>query len=366
MLTSNKNTPVVLSVIASVVLCANAYASTANVKIVGTIDGYVPLSKRSLSAANSSPTEKHVLFQKIELSTDAQNWLAQHADDVTQPQPLSIAARSELPTQVQLGMNNVPVLDQGRHGTCVTFAVGGALNAAKGSEDYVSELCNLELGSYLEQKDSSHYSGWDGSWGDVVLKQIDDYGVISIAAQRNNGCAGVYEYPRDNGKDTGRPMSAKDFTSRSDYIMKTISYKTLATHADAFTDKMSTPGVLIKIKQALNNGHRLTFGTLLDVAVGSNGAVGTYKVRNDTWMMTPEIRKDAKTKGKIDAGHEMVITGYDDNAVVIGPDHTKQVGVLTLRNSWGSDAGDSGNYYMTYAHFRILADEVYEIVPASK
>jgi hypothetical protein len=147
--------------------------------------------------------------------------------------------------------------------------------------------------------------------------------------------------------------------------MNTLSFNTLSTHADAFSDKdMAATGTLLKIKQALNNGHRVTFGTLLDVSIGHNGAVGTYKVRNDTWMVTPQVRQDAKN-GSIEAGHEMIITGYDDNAVAVGPDGSKQVGILTLRNSWGSDAGDNGNYYLTYAHFRLLADESYEIIPAA-
>ncbi len=363
MITSNKNKQLVLSVIASMVFSAGACAG--NVKIVGTIDGYVPVKEpSSLTARNESP-EKHILFQKVELSPEAQTWLAQHADDTSVPHTIT-AGDSALPTQVQLDMNDVPVLDQGQHGTCVTFAVSGALDAARGKEDYVSQLCNLELGAYLEKQDPTHDSGWDGSWGDVVLDQVRDYGIISMVSQRSNGCAGKYEYPRNNSRDTGHPMPTDEFAKYSENIMKDISYKTLAGHEDAFSSKVNTPTVLMQIKQALNKGHRLTFGTLLDVSVGHNGALGTYKVKYDTWMMTPEIRKDAQTKGKIEAGHEMIITGYDDNAVVMGPDHTKQIGVLTLRNSWGSDAGDNGAYYMTYAHFRVLADEVYEIIPAEK
>lgn len=357
-----KNKQIALSILASVVLGSNTYADTANIKIVGTIDGYIPLKTHTLLSTNDSGVEKHILFQKIALSPEAKSWLAQHTD--YSEKPMAMNDEATLPTKVELGMNDVPVLDQGRHGTCVTFATTGALDAARGKEDYISQLCNLELGSYLEQSDSKHYSGWAGSWGDIVLNQINDYGIISLATQHKDGCAGVYDYPLSVESDTGKPMSTEEFASHSEKIMKSISFKTIASHEDAYSDK-STPATIVQqIKQALNHGHRVTFGSLLDVGVGHNGAVGTYKVNNDTWMMTPQIRDDAK-KGIIEAGHEMIITGYDNNAVVMGPDHIKQTGIFILRNSWGSHAGDNGNYYMTYAHFKTLAHEAYEIIPAS-
>lgn len=364
MMISTKKKLAALSLISSAVVAANAFAGTENIKIVGTLDGYVPLGNPNSLTAVENIAGKHITFQKIELSPAAKQWLAKHADDTT-VRPQMLTADAALPTQVQLGMNDVPVLDQGRHGSCVTFASSGALDAARGKEDYISQLCNLELGAYLESQDEKHYSGWDGSWGDVVLNQIKDYGIINMTSQRQEGCAGVYEYPRDTASNKGKPMPADEFTARSEKIMDTISFKTLSTHADAFSDSANAaPNTLLKIKQALNNGHRVTFGTLLDTKLGHNGAVGTYKVKNDTWMVTPEVIKDAK-EGTIEAGHEMIITGYDDNAVAVGPNGAKQIGVLTLRNSWGSFAGDNGNYYLTYAHFRLLADESYEIIPAS-
>jgi C1A family cysteine protease len=47
------------------------------------------------------------------------------------------SSRVDLPSSVNLGMNNVPVLDQGRHGTCATFATTAAVDAALGQGDYV-------------------------------------------------------------------------------------------------------------------------------------------------------------------------------------------------------------------------------------
>lgn len=77
-------------------------------------------------------------------------------------------------------------------------------------------------------------------------------------------------------------------------------------------------------------------------------------------MLLPEIEQDAD-QGLINAGHEMIITGYDDDAIVTGPYGTVNKGLLTLRNSWGSYAGDHGNYYMSYDHFKTLALEAQAI-----
>ena len=78
--------------------------------------------------------------------------------------PVLRAPKDGLSSSIDLGMNNVPVLDQGSHGTCVTFATTAAVDAVLGKGDYVSQLCNLELGATLEQ--FGYYpSGWDGSFG---------------------------------------------------------------------------------------------------------------------------------------------------------------------------------------------------------
>jgi C1A family cysteine protease len=57
-------------------------------------------------------------------------------------------------------------------------------------------------------------------------------------------------------------------------------------------------------------------------------------------------------------GHEMVIIGYDDNAISTDRDMKVHHGLLTLRNSWGDKAGDHGNYYMSYDFFKKFAMEV--------
>jgi C1A family cysteine protease len=58
------------------------------------------------------------------------------------------------------------------------------------------------------------------------------------------------------------------------------------------------------------------------------------------------------------AGHEMIIIGYDDNAIAVDQDGNSHQGLLFLRNSMGDDVGDNGNNYMSYDFFEKFVDEV--------
>ena len=66
---------------------------------------------------------------------------------------------------------------------------------------------------------------------------------------------------------------------------------------------------------------------------------------------------------KINAGHAIIVIGYNDNAVITNPiDNSRHKGVLKLRNSWGEKAGDHGDYYMSYDYFKLMAEESIEII----
>lgn len=96
--------------------------------------------------------------------------------------------------------------------------------------------------------------------------------------------------------------------------------------------------------------------------------LGHYKVDNDTFTLSNEIL-NYLLLNKIDilGGHEMVIYGYDDNACYTYKDNLldkkfqRNCGLLLLRNSWGSDAGDHGNYYMSYNYFINSVLELYAV-----
>ena len=328
--------------------------------------GSIPVVVTSTESNNLAPykTEQHRVFvEDIRLSDSAQRALKERFDDpsLTHNDLLDLNALN-LPARIDLGMNGTPVLDQGAHGSCVTFAITGALDALIAKGDYISQLCSLELGDYLKQKGKIRYSGWDGSTGPIVLNQLQEYGVVARRYQTEFGCAGVKRYPRSNEKNTGNPMSINEYSANALPLANFGRWESLIDINLAFTKNYNPTALLRDVKKHLREGNRITFGVLLDVDQGHVGALGTHKKNFDTWVLTPEIIRNAKT-GKIRAGHQMIIIGYDDQALVPTQNGQTSKGVFILRNSWGKAVGGGGNYYMSYAYFKALCVEAQVIRP---
>lgn len=345
--------------IASLGLLFSSFLQAQPVAVVGVIPVKISTTDNYGRAVAASKT---IVLQKIQLSPDAKRLLKSRiiALEAKAGQPPSRAVAA--PVRINLGMNGTPVLDQGAHGTCVTFANTGAIDAVIGKGDYVSQLCSLELGTYLVQKRLAYLSGWDGSWGTAVLGQLSKYGIFPKSYQLTYGCAGVKAYPLYTASNRGKPMSIAEYTANSKPLSYYASWVVLASANDTFSPNFNPALLLSKVKQYLVSGKRVTFGVLLDETQGSAGAVGTYKKRYDTWVLNPTIIAKAKN-GTLRSGHEMIIIGYDDLAVVRNSNGTLSRGLLILRNSWGVRAGDGGNYYMSYDYFKSLCDEATAIIP---
>lgn len=341
-----------------------ALAAEPSVKIDGVIPAVVTIHQTDGKGhlLQSAPEiKKEILLQHVTLSADAKKTLANRVDH---PVRLFAANQMAVPLQADAGMNGVPVLDQGVHGTCVTFATTAALDAMLGHTDYISQLCNLSLGFYLSLHDLSYPSGWDGSTNEVVLSQIKQYGIITMDYQQQNGCALVHKYPLMNPFSKGLPMKADKFTAVSQKIMNNLSWKSWLDTSEAFKQQVKMDEVLSNVKLAVSNGHRVVIATLIDEKAGQNGADGSFHARYDSWVLTPQIAKDARS-GSINAGHALVVTAYDDNAVITDSSNVQHKGVITLRNSWGAAVGDHGNYYMSYDYFLTLVMEVKELLPTA-
>ncbi len=335
-------------------------ALSQNIKIIGTKDVTVSQSSKRMRFSPLSHQRHTVKLLKIKLNQKGRaNLLKRLKANHQKPRfHMMSKAKSSYPEQLNLGMNNTPVLNQGMHGSCVTFANTGAIDALLAQGDYVSQLCSLTLGEYLSTVDKEYPSGWEGSWGGVVLDQLFQYGIVDKETQKSVGCAGMTLYPTYDMREPTDSMTPIQYGELSQPINKQLSWQALLSPEDAFGGKVNGEALLSSVKQSLNQGNRLTFGVLLDTNVNQVGAVGTYHARHDTWMMTPAIEDDVRNN-KIDAGHEMIIIGYDDKAAVTDPTSGKlQRGLLVLRNSWSTDAGDNGNYYMTYDYFKTMTDEL--------
>lgn len=339
------------------IFLTSGVAIAQDIQLVGSFEQPVnrPNTTPRLMAA---PGIQHITLLKFQLSEKAQYTVHHRIEKTMNEAHKPLLSLSRHPRQVQLGMSNVPVLDQAGHGSCVTFANTAAIDAALNKGDYISQLCLLQLGRYLENN-AYIPSGWDGSLGGIVLNQIDTFGLVSKAQQSANGCGGLTEYPHGEVDPTSA-MSVEQYHQISEKLDQVVWFPLIDLNRVA-SDKTDMDTLLNHVKDALNEGDRLTFGVLLpDVELGFAGAVGAHHGLFDSWVLTPEIAADIE--GKLDfAGHEMVITGYNDDAIAIDLQGHVHAGLLTLRNSWGKNIGDKGNFYMSYDYFKALAVEVQQI-----
>ena len=318
----------------------------------------VTKSQPGLAAGKST---KQVTIMRVTLSDTEKQALAHRASFKG-----TSLTTSTLPASIQLGMNGVPVLDQGRHGSCVTFATSAAVDAVLGKGDYMSQLCNLELGTHLE-KYGYTFSGWDGSYGPTVLNQITTFGIVSKATEKEKSCANVSEYPLNDESNKGNELSLTEFKSISENLTNKMYWLHLYSNDQLFdwktAKKDEMTNVLINVKTALAKGNRVTFGVFLILnGTCHAGACAKHNAEGDTWALTDDYDTPPYEVG----GHEMVITGYDDNAIAYEDSGKAHKGLLTLRNSWGADVGDQGNYYMSYDYFVKYANEAQVIVGMSK
>lgn len=342
----------ILSIILSLLVSSQVFAED-GLTMVGTSEQSI-----SVTHANTLLPQglKEVKVIEYELSDTLQEQLYQQAQRrLSQTVPNIATQNSSLPKKVQLGMANVPVLDQGLHGTCSAFAVTAAVDALLKRGHYVSELCLLQLGNYLhDQQDGP--SGWDGGNGERHLSRIKQYGIISMANQHLYGCGGYRLYPAyyftpSNG------MSPNDYAQMSNSAMtKNLKWKTIDRSPYLRRDIASTL-FLQQIKMALHSGSRLVVSMLLPKNYWySLGATGKYHFWNDTWVLTSDIAEELKHEKRM-AGHEMVLTGYDDTAKALDSAGHVHQGLFKVRSSWSALVGDWGDFYISYDYAEILLHE---------
>lgn len=314
------------------------------------------------------PPKKTVMLMKIKLTAQQKQVLSQAPNNKLRTAAQPTFSGFNLPHQYDRGMNGTPVLDQGMHGACTTFATTAAVDALLGKGDYISQLCQLSLGSYFEQNGYLP-SGWDGTSGAYALNQIIGFGIINKSNQKAKSCGKLNDYPLTNPYNTGSPMSLEEFKNTSENLNEQLDWESILTFNQRFEwgsrgSTTQADALLMEVKKtiALRKPYmdtRVTFGTLLPLDYCEVGACARYHVNNDTWALTNAIMQDQKHNY---GGHEMIIIGYNDDAIAIDNEGKSHQGLLILRNSWGSEAGDQGNYYMTYDFFKQFVLEVQKIM----
>lgn len=333
---------------------------------------------------------------KLRLSDAARDQIIQRIEMVKKNPYISKQVISSdnnviLPPSVQLGMNGVPVFDQGwEWGTCDTFAITEAIDALYSlrGDQAISQICYLQLTRSLYPT-SMGINWWDSGWEFLELMTLEHYGYWTQQDQKNiqiNGkpaCGGLDKYPassdsafidlpsfsdpndlrqkimqqqqKDGG--IGEPMSISVFQQHSNRLFKNSDWNMITNDPSLQPDQ-----VLQQIKISLSQGNRLVFSMYLDAYLNDHarnmGALAFYNEKQDTWVLTQQIETDIQLHPENFVGHDMVITGYDDNTCVSYIDEgqiKQECGLLKIRNSGGEQLGDHGDFYMSYDYFRALA-----------
>ena len=213
----------------------------------------------------------------------------------------SFLRKLTLPTIVDLRPKDGPIENQGSLGSCTGHALAGALQFLElKNGDPVDPYSRLFIyfNERLEEGTTDEDAGADIRDG---IKTLAKYGVCSET---------YWPYIEDKFKD--RPPLLAYQKAKPVEISE---YKSLST--------------LMQIKSVLASGYPVVFGIIVydsfeSEEVAKNGIV-------------PMPGKDDGCIG----GHAVTMVGYDDNKKCV-----------IVRNSWGTDWGDKGYFYLPYDYVK--------------
>lgn len=220
-------------------------------------------------------------------------------------------SKSDLPKKVDLRDKQSPVYNQLSLGSCTA-------NAICGQFDHKHCLVN---GKFINPSRLFLYYNEREMEGTVH----DDSGAYirdGIKSAAKHGICTEATYPYNINKFTEKPP-AHCYSEALNY--QTLSYERIAT--------------LLQLKQALAQGHSISFGFSV------YESFQTEKVAK-----TGKMRKPRKTE-RLLGGHAVLAVGYDDSK--------KHV---IVKNSWGTEWGDNGYFYMPYSYITpTLTDDFWVI-----
>lgn len=287
------------------------------------------------------PTETSI---KYPLSTKAYELLQSR---IKEPKLTpALTSTQHLPEQKQLGMNNVPVLNQKTLPNEAVFASTAAIDALLGKGDFISQHCLFMLENYIDS-----FNQGIGFTLKHSLSRLENYGYILKQHQKEAGCENVEQF-----------IGFKNYNKLSrDLAREDIVWFPILDLNKTLNERTNTEQTLKEIQTAISQGQRVAISFLtFKNEFSSLGVAGTYHTPNDTWLLTATMKREL-AYFPILFLHSIVITGYDNNAIAVDTDGQKHQGLLTLRGSWGAGQGDHGDFYMSYDYFRVLVLEAQQI-----
>ncbi len=247
---------------------------------------------------------------------------ADESDEIKAITKKEIIAFDKSETAKDLTMNNVPVLDQGQHGTCVTFATTAALDALLEQGDFIDQQCTLAHSFFL----GNNY--WEGArQAAEIITPLKTHGIV------------------EQGKCTDKYPAPSVKINTEDYTALVNADVTIETVESSYNRNLK----LQDIRNSIDNGKRIALGFMVKANSDPISVRGFDTVidgkTNKGGLWACKLEGNSKNYcGFAFAGHEVVVVGYDDGQEL-----------LKIRNSWGNSVGDNGDYYMSYDFFNAMS-----------
>jgi hypothetical protein len=215
--------------------------------------------------------------------------------------------------------DQTPIEDQGQEGACSAFA----LNGAQMVRDYIVS------GSYLVGSKQQFYrceTAHDGDPGQ------DNGSTITTSAwvYKNVGIAPESMYPYSEPLAQAVPTNVLTAATKDESLID--------TQLDA-ADENTT---IANMKAALANLYPVRLGFTVYESFMDTGSDGN--------MPAPS--------GAVAGGHAVCSIGYDDNHT---GNYDGSTGAFYFRNSWGTDWGNNGHFWMPYTYFSNTDDGVGDV-----
>ncbi|NOZ12466.1 MAG: hypothetical protein GXO69_02315 [Acidobacteria bacterium] len=224
-----------------------------------------------------------------------------------------------LPASVDNSAFLPPVDSQGGQGSCVAWAVGYYMrseleNYALGRTDSAQKSLDCNRFSPAFLYDMIHSPGDNGAYYTDAFEALATF-----------GCCSWDTMPYTDTDYTRWPTEAA--------FMESMRYRTGADNSTAnyYYEDMKTDSNLNDIKQLLANGKAVIISIFVYTPYNS------LNENNDEYTIANGLA------GTMGGGHAQCVIGYDDNHQT-----ADGMGAFRVVNSWGTNWGDHGFYWISY------------------
>lgn len=226
-----------------------------------------------------------------------------------------------------------PVGDQGKQGSCVGWATAyAARTLLKAKELGIEDRSNLRQivlsPSYVFNQIA--HADCDGSYVSSALTLIRDQGVAPLS-----------EFGYNVNSCSARPSAS-------------LREKASASRIKGFTRLWgeSARNKHVAARRAIANGNPVVVGMAVGQSFQSHTGSGVWRPSQTDLDHLTNLDRAFESGGL--GGHAMTVVGYDD---------TRDGGAFEIINSWGTDWGNDGFFWISYAMFNDITFEGYEILP---